>query len=117
MARLALVYALADRSPVVGAVHLEAAIALADYARRSVLWALGDSTGNRHADVLRRMLADGEVGWNEAQAASSACGPPPTWHEAVAVLVDAGLATVATLPRTGGGRPPRVIRPPGVQGC
>ena len=44
VARLALVYALADRSAVVGRVHLEAAIALADYARRSATWALGDST-------------------------------------------------------------------------
>ena len=44
VARLALVYALADRRPRVGADHLEAAIALAEYARRSATWALGDST-------------------------------------------------------------------------
>jgi hypothetical protein len=116
VARLALVYALADRSPSVGVTHLEAAIALADYARRSVIWALGDSTGNRHADVLLRMLAEGEVGYDEAkrtlglrQAADMAA--------VVAVLVDAGLAEVARLPKAGGGRAARVIRAKGAKGA
>jgi hypothetical protein len=110
VARLALVYALADRSAAVGAVHLEAAIALADYARRSAVWALGDSTGNRHADVLRRMLADGEIGWKEAKLALG-LRTAADMAEVVAVLVDAGLAEVARVPRDGpGGRPRQVIR-------
>ncbi len=109
VARLALVYALADRSPAVGEAHLDAAIALAEYAWRSVIWALGDSTGNRHADVLRGMLADGEVTYDEAQRATG-LRTGADLDEAVNVLVDAGLARVVKTPRPGGGRPRRVIR-------
>ncbi len=88
--------------------HLEAAIAFADYARRSVVWALGDSTGNRHADVLRSLLADGEVGWEDGKRALG-LRTAAEMVEAVSVLVDAGLAEVAAVP-SGGGRPRRVIR-------
>jgi Bifunctional DNA primase/polymerase, N-terminal/Protein of unknown function (DUF3987) len=110
VARLSLVYALADRSPVVGVAHLDAAIALAEYARRSATWALGDSTGNRHADVLRRMLADGELGWKEAKLALG-LRTAADMSEVVAVLVDAGLAEVVRVPREGpAGRPRQVIR-------
>jgi hypothetical protein len=109
VARLALVYALADRSPVIGAVHLEAAIALADYARRSAVWALGDSTGNRHADALRQLLADGDLPW-EAARIRLGLRAAADMAEAVAVLVDAGLAEVVSIPQTRGGRPLREIR-------
>jgi Protein of unknown function (DUF3987)/Bifunctional DNA primase/polymerase, N-terminal len=107
VARLALVYALADRSPVVGLAHLEAAIALADYARRSAVWALGDSTGNRHADVLRRMLADGPVTYDEAKR-STGLRTAADLDQAVAVLVDGGLAEVVKIPRPG--RPVRMLQ-------
>ncbi|MGO9178009.1 MAG: DUF3987 domain-containing protein [Candidatus Limnocylindrales bacterium] len=109
VARLSLVYALADRSATIGPAHLEAAIALADYGRRSAVWALGDSTGNRHADVLRRMLADGPLDWEGAKRALGLRYAADV-AEAVAVLVDAGLAEVVSLPRPGGGRPQRIIR-------
>ncbi len=109
VARLALVYALADRSRHIGEAHLEAAIALAEYARRSAVWALGDSTGNRHADVLLRMLADGPLGWKEAKLALG-LRTAADMAEVVGVLVDAGLVEVVSLPRPGGGRPRRVIR-------
>ncbi|MEJ7697130.1 MAG: DUF3987 domain-containing protein [Candidatus Limnocylindrales bacterium] len=116
VARLALVYALADRSEVVGAAHLEAAIALAEYARRSAVWALGDSTGNRHADVLLRMLDDGEVSYDDAKRALG-LRTGADLAEAVGVLVDAGLATVVKMPRPTGGRPGRVIRANGANGA
>jgi len=109
VARLALVYALADRSPAIGAAHLDAAIALADYARRSATWALGDSTGNRHADALRTMLDDGELGWLDARRGLG-LRTAADMAEAVAVLVDAGLAEVVRVAPPGGGRPRRVIR-------
>ena len=79
VARLALVYALADRSPAIGAVHLDAAIALADYARRSATWALGDSTGNRHADVPASDAGRRRGGLEGRENSPSACGRPPTW--------------------------------------
>jgi hypothetical protein len=116
VARLALVYALADRSPVIGTAHLEAAIALADYARGSVVWTLGDSTGNRHADVLRRMLADGDVTYDEAKRCLG-LRTGADLDEAVATLVGAGLAAVVKVPRRGGGRPARVIRANGANGA
>ena len=116
VARLALVYALADRSPVVGAVHLDAAIAVAEYARRSVVWALGDSTGNRHADELRRMLADGEIGWDDARR-TLGLRTAADLSGAIAVLVDAGMAEVVKVPRPGGGRAQRVIRANGANGA
>lgn len=116
VARLALVYALADRSPVVGVAHLEAAIALADYARRSATWALGDSTGNRHADVLRRMLADGDIGWDDAKRALG-LRTAADMAEAVAVLTDAGLAELAAIAPATGGRPRRVLRAKGAKGA
>ena len=116
VARLALVYAVADRSTEVGLVHLEAAIALADYARRSATWALGDSTGNRHADVLRRMLDDGEIGWKEAKIALG-LRTAADMAEAVAVLVDAGLAELVPIAAPGGGRPRRVLMAKGAKGA
>ncbi|HET9758071.1 MAG TPA: bifunctional DNA primase/polymerase [Candidatus Limnocylindrales bacterium] len=117
VARLALVYALADRSADVGVAHLNAAIALADYARRSVIWALGDSTGNRHADELRRMLADaGELPWQQAKLAlglrSSA-----DMAEAAAVLTDAGLAELVKVAPATGGRDRRILRAKGAKGA
>jgi hypothetical protein len=116
VARLALVYALADRSAVIGVAHLEAAIALAEYARRSVVWALGDSTGNRHADVLRGMLGDGEVGWDDAKRALG-LRTAADMADAVAILSDAGLAEVVKVPSSGGGRPRRIIRAKGAKRC
>ena len=114
--RLALVYALADRSPVIGAAHLDAAIALADYARRSADWALGDSTGNSDADALRDMLAYGDVAWDEAKR-ELGLRKAAEMDEAVAVLADAGLAVLVEVPRPGGGRPRRVIRPKNAKGA
>ena len=39
-----------DRAPAIDTAHLDAAIALADYARRSAVYVFGWSTGNRRAD-------------------------------------------------------------------
>ncbi|MFV2063516.1 MAG: DUF3987 domain-containing protein [Chloroflexota bacterium] len=116
VARLALVYALADGSDGIGADHLEAAIAFADYAKRSAIWAVGSSTGNRHSDALLRLLADGEVPWNDAKHALG-MRTAADMAEVVAVLTIAGLAEVATVPRDGGGRPRRVIRGKGAKGA
>ncbi len=116
VARLALVYALADRAEAIGVAHLEAAIALAEYARRSVIWALGDSTGDRHADVLRRLLADGPIGWNDAKKALG-LRLAADMADTLAVLVDAGLAEMVLIAQSGGGRPQRQIRAKGAKGA
>ena len=116
VARLALVYALADRSGVVREEHLNAAIAFAEYARRSAVWALGDSTGNRHADALREMLADGELAWKDARQ-SLGLRTAADMAQVVAVLVDAGLAELVEVPAERAGRPRRVIRPKRAKGA
>jgi Protein of unknown function (DUF3987) len=116
VARLALVYALADRSPAIDLEHVDAAIALAEYARRSAVWALGDSTGNRHADILRRILVDGPVAWRDAKAALG-LRTAADLAQAVGVLVDAGLAVVVPVPQPGGGRPRRLIRAKDAKGA
>jgi hypothetical protein len=54
--RLALVYALLDRSPVIAAEHLDAALCLWAYAEESVRWAVGDLFGDAVADAIREAL-------------------------------------------------------------
>ena len=54
--RLAMIYALMDRSAVIGAAHLLAALALWDYAERSVYFVFGDDLGDPFADELLRLL-------------------------------------------------------------
>ncbi len=56
VARLALTYALLDRSRDVDLAHLEAALALWDYAERSAVYLFGESTGDPLADELLRYL-------------------------------------------------------------
>jgi hypothetical protein len=54
--RLALLYALLDRSPLVRGPHLLAALALWEYCERSVRHVWGDSLGDPVADELLRLL-------------------------------------------------------------
>jgi hypothetical protein len=54
--RIALLYALLDRSPVITPPHLEAALALWTYAEDSVKWAVGDLFGDAVADAIRDAL-------------------------------------------------------------
>jgi hypothetical protein len=54
--RLAMIYALMDRSAVIGAPHLLAALALWDYVERSVSFIFGDDLGDPVADELLRLL-------------------------------------------------------------
>ena len=54
--RLALLYALLDKSPLIQAPHLLAALALWEYVERSVYHIFGDSLGDPVADDLLRLL-------------------------------------------------------------
>jgi hypothetical protein len=54
--RLALLYALLDKSPEIQEPHLMAALALWDYCDRSVRFTFGDSLGDPVADELLRLL-------------------------------------------------------------
>jgi hypothetical protein len=54
--RLAMIYALMDRSRVIGGAHLLAAVALWDYCEGSVGYIFGDSLGDDVADELLRLF-------------------------------------------------------------
>jgi hypothetical protein len=109
IARLALLYALLDRSSEVRLEHLAAAEALWDYSERSVAYIFGASTGNRHADVLRDMLADGPVEWSDAKR-SLGLRTAADLRDAVEILLVLRVAEVVPVGKAAGGRPKRVIR-------
>lgn len=109
--RLGLLYALLDRSAQIEVVHLEAACALWDYSERSVTHVFGDSTGNRNADQLRSMLADGAIEWEDARK-SLGVRSGADLADAIDLLASLGIAEVVKAERKGGGRRGRVIRTP-----
>lgn len=115
--RLALVYALVDAEDAVDVPHLDAAREVWRYAVDSARYIFGDSTGNRHADVLLGWLASGEVAWSEAKR-ELGMRTAADMQEVVNVLVSAGLAELGEQPRAGApGRPVRVIRPNNAKGA
>ena len=66
--RFALVYALLDRSPVIGADHLVAALALWQYAEDSARHVFGDATGDPVADrVLAALRRGGAMAQDEVR--------------------------------------------------
>lgn len=107
--RLALVYALLDRSPVIDVPHLRAARALWDYAERSVACVFGTSTGDRHADALRAQLADGPLKWEDAKRALGVRSAAEL-EAAVAILESLGIAERAKVRVPGAKRPAIVLR-------
>lgn len=54
--RVALIYALLDRQPMIGLAHLNAALEIVGYANKSVRHIFGDASGNRIADAILRAL-------------------------------------------------------------
>lgn len=120
VARLALVYALSDRRKddhrplVIEAAHLKAAEAFWAYCRESVAAIFGDSTGNRHSDVILRELREAEDGSLTMMEVRNATGLKLSAdiEEAVEVLVGIGLAERWTKPRADGnnGKPLRGIK-------
>lgn len=107
--RLALVYALLDRSPVIDVPHLRAARALWDYAVRSVTSLFGTSTGDRHADALRSQLADGPLKWEDAKRALGVRSAAEL-ESAVALLESLGIAERTKTRVAGAKRPATVLR-------
>lgn len=110
LARLALVYALLDRSSMIDLGHLEAAEAFWSYARQSARYLFSDSTGNRHADLVLRLLRQtGEITREEIKSETGLrLGADLDALESA--LVDGGLAELISEPRHGGGRPRRKLR-------
>ena len=65
--RLAMLYALLDQATTIGLAHLEAALALWDYAERSARWVFGDSLGDPLADEIYRALLEEPDGLTRSQ--------------------------------------------------
>ncbi len=107
--RLALVYALLDRSSVIDVPHLRAARALWEYAVRSVAYVFGSSTGDRHADALRAQLADGPLKWEDAKRALGVRSAAEL-EAAVVLLESLGIAERAKTRLAGAKRPATVLR-------
>lgn len=108
VARLALVYALLDRSRVIDVVHLAAAEALWAYATRSARAIFGDSTGNATADYIRSLLSDGPMSREELRQATQV-REAVKLNAAIQVLVGHGMATVTKGPSKGRGRRPDIV--------
>ncbi len=107
--RLALVYALLDRSPVIDVPHLRASRALWDYAVRSVASIFGTSTGDRHADALRAQLTDGPLKWEDAKRALGVRSAAEL-ESAVALLESLGIAERTKTRLATSKRPATVLR-------
>ena len=65
--RLALTYALLDGERAIGKQHLQAALALWDYAQRSARWALGQATGDSLAEQIHAALENQPGGMTRTQ--------------------------------------------------
>jgi hypothetical protein len=103
--RLSVIYALLDRSPVVRADHLTAAVAVWEYAEQSVVCIFGDSTGNPLADTILTLLrqAPGGLTRTEIREMAGKNLPADRIGQALGLLAQMGLARCEA--RDTGGRP------------
>jgi hypothetical protein len=101
--RLASLYALMDKSPVIEVVHLLAANAVWHYCEASAKFIFGDSLGNPLADDLLRFLRNADKGMTRTEL-SNALGrnkQAGQIGQALALLAEHGLAR-STLEETSG---------------
>ncbi len=103
--RLALLYALADGQRQITPPHLNAALALHDYATRSAAWALNGATGQPLAEQIHAALQDSPAGLTRSQISDTLKHNQPASQidHALHALQAAGRATVTQIAT--GGRP------------
>lgn len=65
--RLALIYALADESPVIGEPHLRAALAVSGFVIRSAFYTFGSLTGDSLADEIETLLREHPLGVTQTE--------------------------------------------------
>jgi len=106
--RLALLYALLDHSQVIGVAHLQAALALWDYAARSAAFVFGDSLGDRVADEIWRAISTRgqSITRSEIRDLFDRNKTKAEIDAALTSLVDSGRIERTTI--TGRGRPTEV---------
>jgi hypothetical protein len=107
--RLALIYALLDRSPCIDVQHLKAAVAIWDYAEQSAKYVFGDTTGDKIADTILRMLRTTPGGLSRTDIRDLLGRNRSAYEikEALAVLAAAKLAEKRTV-SSHGGRPSEI---------
>lgn len=103
--RLALIYALLDRSSVIRTSHLRAALALWDYVEASARFIFGDSLGDPIADEILRALRVNPSGLTRTEISNLFGGhrKGADISRALVVLVQSGLASCRS--ELTGGRP------------
>lgn len=106
--RIALVYAIVDGAEAVGPEHLEAGMAVAEYARETARYLFGESTGHPHADQLRKLIREERIGWEEAKR-TLGLRTSADMAEAVGVLERLGHARIVREKLDRPGRPARYI--------
>jgi hypothetical protein len=101
--RLALVFALLDRSKVIAVAHMKAAFAVWDYCRESAYVLFGDALGDPIADAILRALREQE-GMDRTQIRDlfHRHAKAESINLALATLKAKGLATTETIPSNGG---------------
>lgn len=103
--RLALLYALADGQRQIAQPHLNAALALQDYAARSAGWALHGATGQPLAEQIHTALRHTPAGLTRSQISDTLKHNQPAGHidDALHALRATGRATMTQIAT--GGRP------------
>lgn len=104
--RLALVYALTERSETIRAAHLQAALALWRYAEQSVLAIFGKLTGNPIADRIEDALQERDLTRDELRDLFDRHVPAARLDEALTLLAADGRAALRR--EATGGRPREV---------
>jgi hypothetical protein len=101
--RLALIYALADGQRQINTGHLQAALALWDYAARSASWALQGATGDPLAEQIHAALQNNPGGLTRSQISDTLQHNQPATAigQALDALVLAGRATQSQIPTAG----------------
>jgi hypothetical protein len=103
--RLALLYVLADGKQRIGPQHLQAALALHDYAARSAAWALNGATGEPLAEQIHVALQAHPAGLTRSQISDTLKHNQPAGEidHALRALQSTGRAAVTQIAT--GGRP------------
>jgi hypothetical protein len=103
--RLALLYTLTDGKRQIGTAHLQAALALQQYAARSAAWALAGATGDPLAEQIHAALHDHPSGLTRSQISQTLNHNQPAGQiePALHALHAAGRVTATQIPT--GGRP------------
>lgn len=107
--RLSVLYAVLDRSTLIRAEHLLAALAVWRYAEASARWIFGDATGDPVADsILTALRGGGDMSRNDIVNFFGRNLGQSRLDKALGLLLRAGLVRFERVPGENGGRPKEV---------